>query len=399
MSDSLVPQANALPTPENVAIPAPQFQVPDTQGDALPKPDAPQAISTDTAKKLAHFASLPEAPAPQPKRLLTQKQKAAVIVRLMLKEGIELNLDELPEALQLELIHEMGALQTIDKATMDAVVHEFVAELVDIGTDFPKGVEGALDVLDTAFSPDTMQRLRLQTGIVVQGDPWETVESLDDAALAHILMQESTETAAIVLSKLSVPKSAAVLALLPGDRARAVTFAVSTTSAIDPETVRTIGHAIATEISKTDAKAFEVEPDRRVGEILNQAKSQTREELLDGLVEEDEGFGKAVRKVIFTFEDIPARIDPPDVAKLTRAVDQETFARALAYASSGDDSKATVDFIFDNIAKRMGSQIREDMGALGNVPEDDGEAAISAIITAIKDLEQAGEIKLAAIEV
>ena len=65
---------------------------------------------------------------------LSRKQKAEIIVRLLLAEGAELSLQALPEALQTEMIRQMSGMRYVDRATLKAVVDEFVAEIEDIGS-------------------------------------------------------------------------------------------------------------------------------------------------------------------------------------------------------------------------------------------------------------------------
>ncbi|WP_193142153.1 MULTISPECIES: flagellar motor switch protein FliG [unclassified Meridianimarinicoccus] len=343
-------------------------------------------------------AGAPPIPARRPRQVLTKRQKAAVIVRLLLKQGAKFSLDDLPEALQIELTHEMGALRSIDKDTLDAVVAEFIQDVNDVGAAFPGGIENALELLNGALSPDALRRLRLQTGVVVQGDPWKMIEGLEVPQLAEILQKESIETSAVVLAKLPVPTSAAILGHLPGELARRITYAVSTTGAVDPETVRTIGHAIATEIATAELKAFEEEPVSRVGAMLNFSRAETRDRVLDGLVEEDESFATQVRKAIFTFNDIETRITPRDVPKITRAVDQQQLVIAIAAALASEKEQASAEFILNSISKRMSEQIREDAEDLGRVKPEDGETAMAAVVGAIRDMEQAGELTLIAPE-
>ena len=57
-----------------------------------------------------------------PQRQLTKRQKAAVIVRLLLAEGVELKLSDLPESLQTELAHQMSTMRFIDRMTLKSVV-------------------------------------------------------------------------------------------------------------------------------------------------------------------------------------------------------------------------------------------------------------------------------------
>lgn len=66
-------------------------------------------------------------PPPQ-KRVLSPRQKAAVIVRYLLTEGTSLPLSSLPEHMQAALAEQMGQMRLIDRATLDDVVAEFLTE-------------------------------------------------------------------------------------------------------------------------------------------------------------------------------------------------------------------------------------------------------------------------------
>lgn len=348
----------------------------------------------------APAVAAPQMPAPLPARrrpVLTRRQKAAIIVRLLLKEGARLRLDELPEAMQVELTHEMGALRMVDKATMNEVVGEFMAEVNELGAAFPGGLEGALSLLDGALSEQNLRKLRKQTGLTVQGDPWELIARLPAADLAVIVQRESTEIAAVILSKLPVARSAEVLGKLPGEVARRITYAVSTTGTVDPDTVRTIGHAIAAQVADEAPRAFAEPAVSRIGAILNSSPAEIRDGVLNGLIEQDAVLGAEVKKKIFTFADVPTRIDPRDIPKVTRAVDQGVLVTALAAVAGGPDAAAG-EFVLANMSQRMAAQLREDITDRGAVKPRDAEDAMATIVAAIRDMEAAGELKLVAVE-
>ncbi len=325
-------------------------------------------------------------------RLLTRKQKAAIIVRLLLAEGAVLSLQNLPEALQAELIRQMSDLRYVDRATLKSVIEEFVHEIEDIGLAFPGDIETTLSILDGAISPSTAARMRKMAGVRLTGDPWATIAALDPALLLEVLETESTEIAAVLLSKLKVSVAADLLGQLPGPRARKVAYAVSQTGAIAPDVVERIGRSLADQLGARPPRAFDDGPVERVGAILNASPAATRDDVLDGLDQDDTAFATAVRKAIFTFADIPARITPTDVPKITRDVDQAVLVTALVAAT--DDLAPVADFILGAISKRMSEQIREEMAERGPVKPKDGEAAMSAIVAQIRALEAAQEIAL-----
>ncbi|WP_294980277.1 FliG C-terminal domain-containing protein [Tabrizicola sp.] len=331
---------------------------------------------------------------PVPKRVLTPRQKAAVIVRYLLTEGTSLPLSSLPEHMQAALAEQMGQMRLIDRATLDDVVAEFLTELDSVGLAFPGGIEGALSMMDGHISQSAAQRLRRMSSTSSKIDPWERITALPPDRLLPILVNEAVEVGAVMLSKLPVGKAAELLGKLPGDRARRVAYAVSMTGNVDPETVRRIGAALLAELDNQPPKAFDQGPVERVGAILNVSPTLTRDEVLLGLEAEDAGFAAEVRKAIFTFVHIPLRLNPRDAPKITRLVDQPQLVTALAGATGKPGLEEAAEFILANISQRLAQGLREEMGTRGRVKEKDAEEAMTTIIAAIRTLETSGEITL-----
>lgn len=324
---------------------------------------------------------------------LDGRAKAAVIVRLLLNEGADLPLEHLPEELQAELTQQMGQMGLVDRVTLSAVVQEFAEALDGVGLSFPGGLAGALAALDGKISPQTAARLRREAGVRQAGDPWARLRGLEIEALIDILRAEAPEVAAVLLSKLEVDKSAALLARLPGAEARRIALAVARTKDISPRTVDRIGLALASQLDLRPVPAFDDAPGARLGAILNQSAAATRDDLLSGLDEADQDFAADVRRAIFTFAHIPARIAPRDIARVVRAVDPTDLVAALACAVEGAD-KAAAEFLMANISGRMADSLREEVAEAGAVKPADGEAAMTRIVGTIRDLVDAGEIAL-----
>ncbi len=335
---------------------------------------------------LAPFPDMPALPA-----TLTRPQKAAIIVRAILSAGAELPLKDLPEDMQRDLTVQMGGLNTINQTTLDQIVAEFIDEIKNIGLSFSGGFEGALSILDGALDPQLVEKMRREGGIKKTGDPWERIIGLSVERLLPVLEVESVEVCAVLLSKLNVSKAAELLGNLPGDAARRITYAISLTGAVTPDAVLKIGQSLASQLDSVPPRAFDNGPVERVGAILNFSPANTREEVLEGLDKDDEVFAAKVRKAIFTFANIPTRIDPRDIPKITRGIDQETLAMALAAAQNSGMKEAS-EFLLNNISKRMADTIREEIQELGAVKEKDGEAAMAKVVNEIRELEAAGEV-------
>ncbi|PID37159.1 MAG: flagellar motor switch protein FliG [Rhodobacterales bacterium] len=327
---------------------------------------------------------------------LTQREKAAIIVRFLAAEGVKLPLSMLPAGMQTELASQLTRMRFVNRATLKAVVEEFAAAIEDVGLAFPRDMEGALQMLDGSISASTASRIRKAQGVRLCGNPWEKIAGADVEKLLPILEEEALEVAAVLLSKLKVSTAATLLSRLPGPRARAVVHAMSLTSAVSPEVVEKIGISIAEQLEAQPVKAFPDGPVERVGAILNFSPAQTREDVLNGLDEDDRGFAEEVRKAIFTFAHIPARVDPRDVPKFTKEVEQEVLVTALAGATG--KMEETAEFILGAMSKRMAEQLREEMTERGKVKPKEAEAAMTEIVAAIRELEAAGDLLLIAEE-
>lgn len=322
-------------------------------------------------------------------RLPSPREKAAIIVRLMLAEGSPLPLSALPVHLQTSLTEQIGQMRLVDRATMAAVAAEFADHLEQAGLAFPHGIDGALGLMDGHISASAASRLRRLSAASAKADPWDRLIALPPERLLPVLQEEAVEVAAVTLSKLPVPKAADLLGRLPGERARRIAHAVSMTGNVDPDTVRRIGLSLVGQLDAQPPRAFDSDPVARVGAILNVSPAATRDEVLTGLEAEDAGFAEEVRKTIFTYAHIPARLTPRDAPKLLRVVDPPTLVTALVFGA-----EAVADFLLANISQRMAQSLREEMAERGPVRPKEGEVALTAVVTAIRQLEAAGELSL-----
>lgn len=324
---------------------------------------------------------------------ISNKAKAAIIVRLLLNEGADIPIEELPDDLQMELTQQMGKMRLVDRDTLNSVAAEFAEQLDNVGLAFTKGLAGALTSMEGKISRHTASRLRKEAGVRQFGNPWERLKDLPPEELATLAEAESTEVAAVLLSKLDTNKAAKMLAHLPGPVARRITYAVSHTSAVTPETVDRIGLSLAAQVDARPDIEFAQTPGQRVGAILTEANSAKREEVLNALDEEDENFAKDVRKSIFTFALIHKRVDPKDVPVILRTVPQPDMVTCIAFAKDGDDV-ASVNFILENISTRMANNLREEATEAGNIKSAEGEEAMSIVMRFVRDMVANGDLTL-----
>jgi len=313
-------------------------------------------------------------------------------MRVLLAEGVDLPLSRLPEQDQAAMTQALASLRLIDRPTMCAVVEEFVEMLEQVGMSFPESIEDALTLLDGKLDSKVSTRLRAVARGGGGDDPWSVVELAELPALCAILQNESTVVGAVVLSKLSTEKAARLLAALPRHTAQTLALAVARTDSISPGAVARIGQSLADQLRDIPARAFSSPSAQRIGNILNSSPSALRDQLLSEMEQANRDFASGVRRSIFTFQDIPQRVGARDVASVLRSLSEDDLRLILSANDVG--SRPTMDFLLDNISKRLAETMREDASALPKPSAEALDAAQSRVAAAIRAMADAGDLDL-----
>jgi flagellar motor switch protein FliG len=326
-----------------------------------------------------------------PKRL-TQRQKAAIVVRLLLANGVSPGVDRLPPSYQSILARAMRGLGQIDRATLADIVTEFADHLDNLGLIMPRGMNETLQILDPYISESARDGLAAEAEIGDGTDPWMHLASMSVERLRPVFDLESAEVCAILLSKLSVSKAAELLSDLPPERAELISHAVALTHTVTVETTLQIGRNLHAQIVAEPRTAFEVRPEERMGAVLNEASQAARDAVLEALDARDPEYAKEVRKHIFTFEHIPKRVAPVDIPRVASAMDAETLTTALA--AGLQHAPASTEYILENMSKRMADAMRDEAQAMGTLAMAEAEEAMQAVVTMIRTLADQGDLRL-----
>lgn len=323
-------------------------------------------------------------------RHLTRPEKAAVIVRLLVGRGVDLKVNRLSSDHQRRLAHSLSKLSMIDRKTLMDVVHDFTEQVDSLALSFPDGLSEALTLMEPFLSEAPLQALKSE--LIDRGDPWARVARYDVDRLRPLMDSESAEVCAVLLSKMSVGKASTLLSDMAPERAEILAHAIALTEKVSPDLVDRIGTHVADLLDAEPQSAFGKPAADRVGAILNTTAKAARDTVLSGLETRNAAFASVVKRAIFSFGHIPTRVQPADVPVITREIEPETFTTALAAAMA--EEPLAVEFILENMSKRLAEQVRDDAEARGTPKPDEGNAAMSAVVAAIRTLEEAGSIVL-----
>ncbi len=324
---------------------------------------------------------------------LTQRQKAAIIVKLLVGGGVSLDDLDLDADAIWKITNAMTGLGVVGKDIVDAVTAEFILEMERMGLVFERDIDGSLKAMEGQIAPETLSKVKAHQSGSAEATAWGYISKTDSEVLALRIEKENPRIGAVILSKLSPSKSAEIVGQISSEAAEAILDGISKTTAVKPEIVSRIGIALAESLQdKGDSGAFEESAAERIGAILNMSPSQFRDEILGSFEKKDPEAAGQIRRLMFTFEDIPSRITGRDISKILRGVEDETLVMALSGAAK--TAPEVKEFIMSNISSRLAEQIEESIQERGAVKEKDADAAMTQVVIAVKELEKAGEITL-----
>ena len=125
-----------------------------------------------------------------------------------------------------------------------------------------------------------------------------------------------------------------------------------------------------------------------MADLLNQLDKEMSKNLLVRLDERNATLSAAVRKKLFSFEDLN-RLQAADLQRVLREVDSANLAISMKSAS-----EALREKIYGSISKRAAESLKEEVALLGPVRLKDVEVAQDTIIQAVRRLEEEGQISL-----
>ncbi|MEO0623494.1 MAG: FliG C-terminal domain-containing protein [Pseudomonadota bacterium] len=324
---------------------------------------------------------------------LTRQQKAAIVIGVIGPDAAGPLLERLDESSLRGFAEGMSRLKRIEPEVVNAVIREFLHELDRADSTIRGGLKLARGMLERHLDDQTLTRILDGVDAPSVHNVWRKLAKVSEEAIADFLKREHPQTAAVVLSKLSSEQAAGVLSRFPPDRARDVVMGITKTQNLDPKVIETIGASVSRDfLAGQNADGVRRDPAERVGSIMNFTAAEVRTHVLDSIGESQPDFAEEIKRKMFTFEDIPARIETRDVSAIIRGAEPDVLLRALAGAR--ETMPESAEFILSNISSRMAEQLRENLNEIGKVRRKESEAAQNEIIMLIRGMVDRAEIKL-----
>lgn len=310
----------------------------------------------------------------------------AVLMLLSLDEGAaasivaELGVDEVRR------LREVASnMKSVPASALDWVYDDFVTRS-QMAVAVPKGGVSYLRKLSSrALGESTTQD-------IFQDSPPTAIARIsntDPTTLAALLETEHPQLVAAVLSQLPPERAAAVLEALP-EASRATTLKrLGSLTEIPTSMLEDVVAALLSELPSSDPqRAIAVNGVRQSAQLVRNLSKETCEALLGDVENENEELAAAIRRAMYSFEDLKL-IDPRSMRELLKSVPGDRLTLALKTAS-----ETMRQHIFAGMSRRAAERILEDLEMLGAVKLSEVEQAQVEIVEIALRLQAEGTLSL-----
>ena len=285
---------------------------------------------------------------------------------------------------------EMARSALISTAQQDDVLREFSEVALAASTGVSAGVDVTRVTLEKAIgsfkASDVLGRVaptRPSDGAM------HAIAEMDPRHIFNLLRDEQPQTIAFVISHLTPEKAAQLLALLRPEQRDSIVERLATLAPTPVEVAEKVVEVLHAKLGVKQTRALaQTGGVTTAADVLNAVEKTLSRSLLSGIEQRNPELSMAIRKKMFTFEDL-LMLDPSAIQRIMREIDMRDLTLALKKAS-----EPLSKLLLSSLSRRAAETVREELAFLGHVKLREVEAAQFRIIDAVRKLEAEGEIEL-----
>ena len=320
-----------------------------------------------------------------PTRILVGIERAALILLALGEEHGRPIWERLHDDEIFDLSQAMARLGVVPPDAVEEVFIDFIMKLGG-GSSLNGDLDATERLLRRFMSPERAAAILDEIRGPAGRTMWEKLSNVPEQVLANYLKNEYPQTIAVVLSKLQPLQAAQVLSILPEDLALVVVQRMLTMDAVQREVLDNLEVTLRNELMTSLGQTRKRDPHEQLADIFNNFDRQTEGRFLNKLEEENEESAERIKTLMFTFDDL-AKLDQNSAQTLLRTVERETLAKSLKGAA-----EEIRGFFFENMSKRAGEMLRDDMEVMGPLRLKEVDEAQAAMVNLAKAMAGRGEI-------
>ena len=321
---------------------------------------------------------------------LTKTQKLAALLVMLGPDSAAVMLKQFQPREVDTISREMARFNLITREQQRDILSEFSDVAVAASTSVSAGVEATRNTLERAFgsfkASDVLSRV---TSTRAPIGAMQTIADMDPRQIFNLLRDEHVQAITFIVSYLSAEKAAQVLNLLRADQRDQIIERLAILAPTPVEVGEKVVEVLNAKLGVRQTRALtQTGGITSVADLLNAMDKNASRGLLTHIEERNPELFQAIRKKMFTFEDL-LLLEPPYIQRIMREIDTRDLTIALKKVS--DPLKK---LLLSSISRRAAETVQEEMAFLGQIKMRDIEAAQLRIIDTVRKLEAEGEIEL-----
>lgn len=324
------------------------------------------------------------------KGVLNKTQKLAALLVMLGPESAGVILKQFPPREIEAVSREMARFNLITREQQVEILQEFSQLAIAASTSVSAGIEVTRVTLEKALGTFKASDI---LGKVAPARPsagaMQAITEMDPRSIFNLIRDEQAQTIAFVVSHLSPERAAQILGLLRAEQRDQVIERLATLAPTPIEVAERVVAVLNAKLGVKQTRAMsQTGGVTTAADILNAMDKTVSRTLLTSIEERNPDLCQAIRKKMFTFEDL-LLLDPQAIQRIMRETDMRDLTLALKKAS--DPLKK---LLLSSISRRAAETVQEEVAMLGNVKLRDIEAAQFRIIDSVRKLEAEGEVDL-----
>jgi flagellar motor switch protein FliG len=306
--------------------------------------------------------------------LMTGAEKVAVLL-LALGKVRAAKLLKRFDADDLKLLsRSVSELRPISSTELEALVEEFGQKFAS-GVNFLGTAEEVKTLLSGVMTEEQLETTAPEGGQTAGAGVWQSVSRAKIDVLRAYLIKEHPQTVAIILSRIDSDAAAKAISSFPADYRASVMCRMLAIKKVSEDALAAVETVLSEELVATAAPTSHM----GIADILNRLEKTQTEAVLESLAQIRPDDAKALKGMLFTFEDLATLTQ----ATRTTVLDQVPTER-LVLALKGTDATFQAAILSALTARSKRMVEAELQGGTAAPPREIAEARRSIVDTVLK---------------
>lgn len=323
-----------------------------------------------------------------PERPLTGVEKAVVLLLSLGEDRAADVLGFLDDVNVRQLSDAIDGMTSVSRAQADQVFEEFHIAHRTNAIAISSGARTMRRIASRVLGQEKADDLLARE--IEAPQPLRVLNRIDPETLASLLGKEHTQSLAALLAHVDVDKAASVLSHLPSDTQADVVRRMASLESIPHTTIQEAEKALREELALvSEAKVATIDGLKRAADLVSRLEGDIGEKLLDTIDGDNEELALAIKRSMFTFEDL-LKVDNRDLQTVLKEVSTDQLRMALKTAST-----EMRDHVLGAMSRRAAEMLMDDLESLGPVKLSVVEEAQGQVVEVALQLQTDGKITIA----